>query len=106
MSFNLSKRKDPKSVRSFEVLAQNLQKVGLEVVKCDKHSPLVFSIHGTYYLYNVRAQLDRMAYHSQHYTDNESALVRASKNKANPATDEVRVENKSAILTESQCSSP
>ena len=32
--------------------------------------------------------------------DNYSALVKVSKNKANPATEEVREENQSAILTE------
>ena len=54
----------------------------------------------------VKAQLDRTIYRSRHGTNNWSALVRASKNKANPATDEVSVDNQSAILTESQCSSP
>ena len=34
------------------------------------------------------------------------ALVKASKNKANPTTDEVREENQAAVLTQSQCSSP
>ena len=33
-------------------------------------------------------------------SDNYSALAKASKNKANPATDEVCEENQSAILTE------
>ena len=37
-------------------LASNLQKVGFEVVKCDKHSSL--------------DQLDRTAYRSRHGTDN------------------------------------
>ena len=39
---------------------------------------------------------------SRHGTNNWSALVKASKNKDNPATDEVSVENQSVILTESQ----
>ena len=52
----------------------------------------------------VKAQLDRTAYHSRRDTDNKSALVKASKNEADPATDEVSVEHQSAILTESQCS--
>ena len=50
----------------------------------------------------VKAQLDRTAYRSRHGTDNQSALVKASKNKANPATDEVRVENQAVILTQLQ----
>ena len=54
--FNLSKRKDGKGDRSFEVLAQNLQKVGFEVVKCDKHSSLVFSIRDVH-LHKVKGQL-------------------------------------------------
>ena len=37
---NPSKRKDRKGEWSFEVLDQNLHKVGFEVVKCDKHSSL------------------------------------------------------------------
>ena len=41
---------------SFKVLALDLQKVGFEVVKCDKHSSL--------------DQLDRTAYRSRHGTDN------------------------------------
>ena len=61
-------------------------------VKCDKHSSLVFSICDAY-LYKVKARRDRTAYRSRHGTDNYSALVKASKNKVNPATDEVRVEN-------------
>ena len=54
---------------SFEVLAPNLQKVGFEGVKCDKHSSLVFSICDAY-LYKVKAYLDRTAYRSRHGTDN------------------------------------
>ena len=59
--FNLSKRKDGKGDRSFEVLAQNLQKVGFEVVKCDKHSSLVFSIRDVH-LHKVKGQLNSSAY--------------------------------------------
>ena len=66
---NPSKRKDRKGEWSFEVLAPNLQKVGFEGVKCDKHSSLVFSICDAY-LYKVKAQLDRTAYRSRHGTDN------------------------------------
>ena len=47
--------------RRGEVLAQNLQKVGFEMVKCDKHSRkqrIVFLIRDAY-LYKVKAQLDR-----------------------------------------------
>ena len=47
----------------------------------------------------AKAHLDRTAYRSRHDTENLSALVKASKNKANPATDEGSVENQSAILT-------
>ena len=55
----------------------------------------------------VKAQLDKTAYRSRHGTDNSSALVKASKNKAlNPAPDEVRVENQAAVLAQSQYSSP
>ena len=53
----------------------------------------------------VKAQLVKTAYRSRHGTDNYSAFVKASKNKANPATDEVCVENQAAVLTQSQCSS-
>ena len=53
---NPSKRKDREGEWSFKVLALNLQKVGFEVVKCDKHSSL--------------DQLDRTAYRSRHGTDN------------------------------------
>ena len=66
---NPSKRKDREGEWSFEVLASNLQKVGFEVVKCDKHSSLVVSICDAY-LYKVKAQLDRTAYRSRHGTDN------------------------------------
>ena len=59
--FNLSKRKDGKGDRSFEVLAQNLQKVGFEVVKCDKHSSLVFSIRDVH-SHQVKGQLNSSAY--------------------------------------------
>ena len=44
---NPSKRKDRKGEWSFEVLDQNLQKVGFEVVKCDKYS----SLYTIYYLH-------------------------------------------------------
>ena len=53
---NPSKGKDREGEWSFKVLALNLQKVGFEVVKCDKHSSL--------------DQLDRTAYRSRHGTDN------------------------------------
>ena len=66
---NPSKRTDRKGEWSFEVLAPNLQKVGFEQVKCDKHSSLVFSICDAY-LYKVKAYLDRTAYRSRHGTDN------------------------------------
>ena len=66
---NPSKRKDLKGEWSFEVLAPNRQKVGIEMVKCYKHSRLVFSICDAY-LYKVKAQLDRTAYRSRHGTDN------------------------------------
>ena len=46
--------------------------------------------------------IDRTAYRFRHCADNQSDLVKASKNKANPKTDEVRVENKAAILNQSQ----
>ena len=59
--FYLSKRVDGKGDRSCEVLAQNLQKVGLEVVKCDKHSSQVFSIRDVH-LHKVRGQLNSSAY--------------------------------------------
>ena len=59
--FNLSKRKDGKGDRSFEVLAQNLQRVGFEVVKCDKHSSLVLPIRDAH-LYTVKAQRNSSAY--------------------------------------------
>ena len=59
--FNLSKRKDSKGDRSFEVLAPNLQKVGFEVVKCDRHSSLVFSIRDVH-LHKVKGQLNSSAY--------------------------------------------
>ena len=59
--FYLSKRKDGKGDRSCEVLAQNLQKVGFEVVKCDKHSSLVFSIRDMH-LHQVKGQLNSSAY--------------------------------------------
>ena len=62
-----------------EVLAQNFQEVGFEVVECDKHLSRVFSTCDA----KVKAQLDRTAYRSHHGTDNLSALVKASKNKAN-----------------------
>ena len=66
--FNPYKRKDRKG----EVLAQNFQKVGFEMVKCDKHSRKqrrVFSIRDAY-LYNVKVQLDREVNRSRHGTDN------------------------------------
>ena len=68
--------------------------------------------------------LDRKAYRSRQCADNYSALVKAAenkvayvadvergmvmqaKNKANPTTDEVRLENQAAVLNQSQCSSP
>ena len=59
--FNLSKRKDGKGKRGFKVLAQNLQKVGFEVVKCDKNSSLVFSIRDVH-LHKVKGQLNSSAY--------------------------------------------
>ena len=62
--FNPSKRKERKGEWSFEVLAPNLQKVGFEVVKYDKHSNLVFRSA------TRKAQLDRTAYRSRHGTDN------------------------------------
>ena len=52
-----------------EVLVQNLQKVVFEVVNCDIHSSLVFLIRDAY-LYKVKDQLNRTAYHSCHSTDN------------------------------------
>jgi len=48
------------------------------MVKCDKHLSMVFSTCNV----KVKAQLDRTAYRSRHGTDNLSALVKASKNKA------------------------
>ena len=59
--FYLSKRKDGKGDRSCEVLAQNLQKVGFEVVKCDKHSIQVFFIRNMH-LHKVTGQLNSSAY--------------------------------------------
>ena len=59
--FYLSKRKDGKGDRSFEVVVQNLQKVGFEVVKCDKHSSQVFSIRDVH-LYKVKGQLNSSAH--------------------------------------------
>ena len=52
---NPSKKKDREGEWSFKVLAPSLQKVGFEVVKCDKHTSL--------------DQLDRTAYRSRHGTD-------------------------------------
>ena len=57
------------------------------MVRCDKHSSQVFSICDSY-LYEVNAQLDRMSYSSRHDTETRVALVKAPKNKANPATDQ------------------
>ena len=48
------------------------------MVECDKHLSMVFSTYDA----KVKAQLDRTAYRSHHSTDNLSALVKASKNKA------------------------
>ena len=45
----MSKRKDRKGEWSSEVLDQNLQKVGFEVVKCDKHSSL-YTIYANFAL--------------------------------------------------------
>ena len=38
--------------------------------------------------------------------DVERGMVMQAKNKANPTTDEVRLENQAEILNQSQCSSP
>ena len=51
--------------------------------KCDKYSSLVFLIHNVF-LYKVKVLPDR--------------TVKVSINKANPATDEARVENQSMVL--------
>ena len=66
--FNPYKGKD----RVGEVLAQNVEKSGFEMAKCDKHSRkqgIVFSIRDAY-LYKVKAQLDREVNRSSHGTDN------------------------------------
>ena len=44
-------------------------------------------------MYKVKAKLDRTAYRSRHSTEQVTrvALVKATKHKGNPATDEVRV---------------
>ena len=66
--FNPYKGKDRKG----EVLAQNSQKSGFEMAKCDKHSRkqgMVFSIRDAY-LYKIKAQLDREVNRSRHGTGN------------------------------------
>ena len=64
-----NRRQDGVQGWSYEALAQNLQKVGFEVVKCDKHSSLGYSIRDAgIYLFKVKAQLDRTAYRSCHCT--------------------------------------
>ena len=50
--FNPSKRKDCKD--EVFLIAQNLQKVEFEVVKCDKHLRLIFSIRDAF-LYKVNS---------------------------------------------------
>ena len=47
-------------------------------------------------MYKVKAKLDRTAYRSRLSTKQVTrvALVKATKHKANPATDEVRVKNR------------
>ena len=49
-----------------------------------------------YLMYRVKAQIKRTAYRSRHSTEEVTrvAHVKATKHKANPATDEVRVENR------------
>ena len=45
-------------------------------------------------MYKVKGQVNRTAYYSRHSTDvTRVAHVKATKHKANPATDEVHVEN-------------
>ena len=72
--FYLSKRKDGEGDRSFEVLAQNLQKVGFEMVKCDKHSSLVFSIRDAH-LHKVKGQLNSSAYGTEFINGKMSSFV-------------------------------
>ena len=67
------------------LLAQNRQKVGFEVVKCDKQ---------------VFVQGESSARHnglpfSLQYRTTRVALVKATKNKANQETDKVRVQSAS-----------
>ena len=47
-------------------------------------------------MYKVKAQIKRTAYRSRHSTEEVTrvAHVKATKHKANAATDEVRVENR------------
>ena len=47
-------------------------------------------------MYIVKAQLNRTTYRSRHSTEEVTRVadVKATKHKANPATDEVRVENR------------
>ena len=51
-------------------------------------------------MYKVKAQLDKAAYLSRHSTEQVTrvALVKATKHKANPTTDEVRVDNRNHSL--------
>ena len=65
--------------------------------KCDKYSSLVFLIHNVFLSRSKFCRTEQLTVLATAQTTRD-ALVKVSINKANPATDEARVENQSMVL--------